>query len=94
LANSDSNEKAVISFNTQQPCGSSYIRLLGSSGFKDVACQSYEFTGSANMNFFKTYVQKCSLGNEISFDSTFHYIVYGWDENSDEDAVAGKKDWV
>lgn len=94
LANSNSNEKAVISFNTMQPCGSSYVRLLGSSGFKDVACRSSEVKGSANMNFFKTYVQKCSLNNEISFDTIFHYIVYGWDEDSDVDAVAGKQDWV
>jgi hypothetical protein len=39
------------------------------------------------MNFFKTYVQKCSLNNEISYDATFYYIVYGYDENSGEDAV-------
>jgi len=46
------------------------------------------------MNFFTTYIQRCSLTNQISFESTFEYIVYGWDLTTGEDAVPGTQNWV
>lgn len=40
LINSTSTEKLQISFNTQSPCQDSFLRILGSKGFKDIPCTS------------------------------------------------------
>ena len=91
--NGNSTEKLLVSFNTPNSCGRSFLRLLTKLGFRDIPCQPTSATASANMNFFTVHVQNCPITEEISFQETFYYNVYGWDD-SGSDPKGGLIDWV
>ena len=67
LLTASSPEKMVVYFNTDEPCTNSFIRILGKTGFNQVECQSEEIVASDRMDFFTTYVQKCSVTSEIQY---------------------------
>ncbi len=46
------------------------------------------------MNNFITYVQICSIQNEVYFGDNFYYNVYGWDAASQNDPAAGLTQYV
>ena len=94
LINLNSTEKIEISFNTYGKCGSSFVRVLGNSGFQQISCKSNQIVASVNMNNFEAVVQRCSLTNQISYGETFYYNVFGWDSTSGNDPVEGLKTWV
>lgn len=89
LIASNSSEKIRVSFNTYLPCPNSYLRVLGREGFRDIDCSSNKIAASADMNNFITYVQICSIQNEVYFGDNFYYNVYGWDAASQNDPAAG-----
>jgi hypothetical protein len=93
LMNINSTQKLVVSFNTPNVCGKSFLRLLTKLGFRDIPCQTESTIASANMNFFRINVQSCPIAQEISFQETFYYNVYGWDD-SGTDPKSGLIDWV
>lgn len=46
------------------------------------------------MDNFETYVQQCSLTNQISFGETFYYNVFGWSNSSGNDPAQGLITWA
>lgn len=62
-----SPEKAVIYFNTKEPCKASFLNVISEEGFKKVSCTHTTINTSASVNFYAPNVHVCPL-TDIPFD--------------------------
>jgi hypothetical protein len=87
-----SPEKAVIYFNTKEPCKASFLNVVSEEGFKKVTCAHNAITTSAFVNFYAPNVHVCPLTN-IPFEESFKYAAYGLAEGSAA-ATPHRLSWV
>ena len=91
---SNSTEKMVVSFNTHDPCSSSFLRILSDEGFREVLCPPIEIKTSESMAYYTTYVHRCSIEDEINFGRKLLYNVFGWEPSSMEEPTMWVEHWV
>ena len=87
-----SPEKAVIYFNTKEPCRASFLNVISGEGFKKITCAHNTINTSAFVNFYAPNVHVCPLTN-ILFEESFKYAAFGLAEDSAV-PTAHKLSWV